>query len=188
MEKVELRIIALTNNESGKGSYVLILEEENGVRRLPIVIGPFEAQAIAIAIEQIPLTRPLTHDLFKNTLDAAGITIDHIFINRLLDGAFHAALVGKKADKQYLEVDSRSSDAIALAVRFGCPIYTTEAILREAGIMTGSVEINIKKTKKSLTDLSIQELEKLLEKALKNENYEQAAKIRDAIDNKNEEN
>ena len=124
MKKLELNIIALANSESSKGNYSLILEESKGFRRLPIVIGAFEAQAIAISLERMQPNRPLTHDLFKNTLELSGVVLTEIIISELKGGVFYAKLMGKKADGTPLEVDARSSDAIAMAVRFGCPIYT----------------------------------------------------------------
>ncbi|MEL6945252.1 MAG: bifunctional nuclease family protein, partial [Bacteroidota bacterium] len=126
MKEIELNIIALANAESSPGNYALILEEHKGFRRLPIIIGAFEAQAIAVSLERMQPNRPLTHDLFKNTLDEAGISIHKVLISALKEGVFHALIIGVKANGTLLEVDARTSDAIALAVRYGCPIFTTE--------------------------------------------------------------
>lgn len=184
MKKIELNIIALANSESSKGNYALILEEQDGFRRLPIIIGSFEAQAIAVALEKMQPNRPLTHDLFKNTLEASNISISEVIISRLEDGVFHATLVGAKSDGSTLEVDARSSDAIALAVRFGCPIFTTEAILGEAGTVLDSPSKSFTNKRGSLSDYSLEELEQLLTQVLAKEDYESASKIRDAIDKK----
>lgn len=184
MKKVELNIIALANSESSKGNYALILEEQNGFRRLPIIIGSFEAQAIAVSLEKMEPNRPLTHDLFKNTLDASGISISEIIISELVDGIFHATLIGKKADGSPLEVDARSSDAIALAVRFGCPIFTTEAIMETAGVVLDSPSKAFTNKRGKLSDYSLEELEQLLAQVLAKEDYESASKIRDAMKNK----
>jgi bifunctional DNase/RNase len=184
MKKVELNIIALANSESSKGNYALILEEQKGFRRLPIIIGGFEAQAIAVSLEKMQPNRPLTHDLFKKTLDLSGITISEVIISNLEGGIFHATLIGKKADGSSLEVDARSSDAIALAVRFGCPIFTTEAIMEEAGVVLDSPSKAFTNKRGKLSDYSQEELEQLLVQVLAKEDFESASKIRDALKNK----
>lgn len=176
-----MNIIALAGSESHPGNFALILEEQNGFRRLPIVIGPFEAQAIAVSLEKMQPNRPLTHDLFKNTLDAAGIVLTEVIISDLVEGTFHATLIGKKPDDAPLEIDARSSDAIAMAVRFGCPIFTTEAILQKAGIILDSPSKAFTNKRGKLSDYSLEELERLLEQVLAKEDYESASKIRDAI-------
>ena len=174
MKKVELNIIALANSESSKGNFSLILEEQKGFRRLPITIGPFEAQAIAIYLEKMQPNRPLTHDLFKSTLEASEVE----------DGIFHAKLIGKKQDGSPIEVDARSSDAIAMAVRFSCPIFTTEDIMQSAGVVLESPSKAFTNKRGSLSDYSMEELEQLLKQVLAKEDYESATKIRDAIDKK----
>ena len=184
MKKIELNIIAMANSESSKGNYVLILEEHNSFRRLPIIIGGFEAQAIAIFLEKMQPNRPMTHDLFKNTLDLSGITIAEVIISDLEGGIFRARLIGKKADGSPLEVDARSSDAIALAVRFGCPIFTTEAIMEEAGVVLDSPSKAFTNKRGKLSDYSLEELEQLLAQVLAKEDYESASKIRDVLKNK----
>lgn len=184
MKKVELNIIALANSESSQGNFALILEEQQGFRRLPIIIGPFEAQAIAVFLERMQPSRPLTHDLFKNTLEAAGVQLTEIVISSLENGIFHATIIGKKADGSLLEVDARSSDAIAIGVRFGCPIFTTETIMQEAGIVLDSPSKAFSNKRGNLSDYSIEELEQLLQRVLEKEDYESASKIRDAIKKK----
>ena len=181
MKKLELNIIALANSESSKGNYSLILEESKGFRRLPIVIGAFEAQAIAISLERMQPNRPLTHDLFKNTLELSGIVLTEIIISELKGGVFYAKLMGKKADGSPLEVDARSSDAIAMAVRFGCPIYTTENIMQQAGVVLESPSKAFTNKRGKLEDYSLDELEQLLRQVIAKEDYESASKIRNAI-------
>ena len=184
MKKVELNIIALANSESSKGNFSLILEEQKGFRRLPITIGPFEAQAIAIYLEKMQPNRPLTHDLFKSTLEASEVEIKEVIISELKDGIFHAKLIGKKQDGSPIEVDARSSDAIAMAVRFSCPIFTTEDIMQSAGVVLESPSKAFTNKRGSLSDYSMEELEQLLKQVLAKEDYESATKIRDAIDKK----
>jgi bifunctional DNase/RNase len=167
----------------------VVLGEEGGQRRLPIVIGGFEAQAIAVALENMIPNRPLTHDLFKNTLSSFNIQIKEVLINNLMDGIFYAKLICLKDNKEY-SIDSRTSDAIAMAVRFKAPIYTYEFIMEAAGVVLDDPDIEIKaqaekkapKSKeKSIQQLSDKALESLLEKALEKEDYEKAAEIRDEL-------
>ncbi|MEM6316554.1 MAG: bifunctional nuclease family protein [Bacteroidota bacterium] len=186
MKKVELNIIALANSESQKGNFALILEEQGGFRRLPIIIGGFEAQAIAIALEKMQPNRPMTHDLFKTTLNALGATLQEVIITKIVKGTFHATLMGTKSDNTPIQVDARSSDAIALAVRFGCPIYTTEEVLDAAGIILDSPSKAFTNKRGQLSDYSLEELERLLKQVLAKEDYESASKIRDAIRKKGE--
>ena len=184
MRKIPLNIIALSNTDSQPNSFVVILKEENGNRRLPVVIGGFEAQAIAIAIEQIKPNRPLTHDLFKNALIELGVKLKEIIISELKDGIFYATLVCTKPDGQSVKMDSRTSDALALAVRFECPIYVKAEILDEAGIQLESPGPSPEEgisPGPSLPKMSVEDLEKLLTEALENENYERAAEIRDEL-------
>ena len=181
MKKVELNIIALANSESSKGNFVLVLEEHNGLRRIPITVGSYEAQAIAVPLEKMQPTRPLTHDLLKNTIDSCNIRIEEILIGIMDNGIFNAVIVGKKPDKSNLEIDARASDAIALAVRIGCPIYTTEAVLKATGIVMDQPSKAFLNKRGQLEDYSRQELEKLLRQVLAKEDYESASKIRDAL-------
>lgn len=200
MEKIRLDIVALSSSESHVGHFVLILEEAAGSRRLPIVIGGPEAQAIALEIERIKPNRPMTHDLFFNTCHHFDIDLQEVLITDLQEGIFHASLVFEHHGETH-ELDARPSDGIALAVRFRVPIYTTEKILREAGIekspedifastyQEGETSENEKKqaneqekpSHSQSADEKIIELNQKLEAALLNEDYELAAKIRDSI-------
>jgi len=189
MQKIELEVVALTHSVTSSHNYAVILGEVNGDRKLPVVIGGFEAQAIAVAMEKMIPNRPLTHDLFKNTLDAFGIELKEIVINNLLDGIFYAQLICWDGKKEIV-IDSRTSDSIAMAVRFECPIFTMENIMQEAGMLLDpeeekkiSLEQKAKKSKKTKTfsDYSIDELNEMLDDVLDQEDYEKAAKIRDEI-------
>ena len=193
MKKIELDIVGLSYSQTQSGAYALVLGEINGRRRLPIIIGSFEAQAIAIEIEKMTPSRPLTHDLFKSFAEAYHISIQEVIIYNLVDGIFYSKLIctdGKKS----LEIDARTSDAIALAVRFDCPIYTYEFILSSAGIVIEGNEFvyleNISETTEESTPvnpaagfsaLSTDELKTKLQEALAEESYEKAAKIRDEL-------
>ncbi|QES89272.1 bifunctional nuclease family protein [Rhizosphaericola mali] len=200
MKKIEMEIIALSHSITQTHSYAVVLGEVNGLRRLPIVIGGFEAQAIAVALERMHPSRPLTHDLMKNFMNAFNIELMEININDLQEGIFHSKLVCIN-ERDTVEIDSRTSDAIALAVRFGCPIYTYENILDNAGIMMddsatslGQTEISISENSSldqspissgtSTTDLSsltMEELENKLTEVLDKEDYIAAIAIRDEI-------
>lgn len=190
MEKIKLEIIALSHSVTHSHNYAIILGEIGGTKRLPIVIGGFEAQAIAVALENMVPNRPLTHDLFKNTLESFNINIKEIIINQLTEGIFYSSLVCEKEGKEF-NIDSRTSDAIAMAVRFNSPIYTYSSILEIAG-----VEMEDSKTPKeteeknpksdtskkhSITEMNDKTLESLLQKALDREDYEKAAEIRDEL-------
>ncbi len=180
-DKIELNIIALSNSESQTGNFSLILEEHNGFRRLPIIIGPFEAQAIAVSLEKMQLKRPMTHDLFKLTLEQLGATLDEIIISDLIDNVFYSTFVYSLVDGDILRLDGRTSDAVAMAIRFDCPIYTTERIMSEAAFVldTGSKAFTRKRGR--LMEYSLEELEQLLAQVLAKEDYESAVKIRNAI-------
>ncbi len=190
MEKVELKFLRITYSHTHAGAYALILTEAHGERRLPIIIGGVEAQAIAIQVENIKPARPLTHDLFKNLGDALGITLKEVLINDLVEGIFHAKLVLEQHGQE-VEIDARSSDAIALALRFQCPIHTYEFILGAAGLKVdegeeareeGAAEPAERgKLARGIKGNSIEELKELLEQALQDEDYERASKIRDEI-------
>jgi uncharacterized protein len=193
MKKIELEIVAVSHSITQTHSYAVVLGEINGLRRLPIVIGAFEAQAIAVVLEQIPPTRPLTHDLMKNFMGAFNVDLMEVVINDFQEAIFYSKLVCiSEHDK--VEIDSRTSDALALAVRFGCPIYTYEHILDAAALSVdddGNDAIAAKDvgttgtTKPSdnndLRLLSLEELQKLLEEVLENEDYIRAIAIRDEI-------
>lgn len=198
MEKIALDIVGLSYSQTQSGAYALVLGEQDGNRRLPIIIGGFEAQAIAIELEDMTPSRPLTHDLFKSFADSFEINIEEVLIYNLMEGIFHAKLLCRQGDSQ-VEIDTRTSDAVALAVRFKCPIYTHEFILKEAGIIleegaeptatTGAkMPKKSKKEKKGIASLSLSELNEKLETALNTENYEEASRIRDEINKRGENN
>ena len=191
MKKIELEIVALSHSITQTHSYAVVLGEVNGLRRLPIVIGGFEAQAIAVALERMQPSRPLTHDLMKNFMMAFNVDLNEVIINDLQEGIFYSKLVCS-TDNDTVEIDSRTSDAVALAVRFGCPIYTFDNILDSAGILMeddekkkkttgGSISQTDSGTKDDLKKLSLTELETLLNDVLEHEDYIKAIAIRDEI-------
>lgn len=187
MKKIELEIVALSHSITQTHSYAVVLGEVNGLRRLPIVIGGFEAQAIAVALERMQPSRPLTHDLMKNFMMAFNIDLHEIIINDLQEGIFYSKLICS-SDKDTVEIDSRTSDAVALAVRFGCPIYTYDNILESAGILMDEDDkkkkVVVSHTDEGTDDLktmSVLELETLLNEVLEHEDYIKAASIRDEI-------
>ncbi len=191
MKKIELEIVALSHSITQTHSYAVVLGEINGLRRLPIVIGGFEAQAIAVALEHMQPSRPLTHDLMKNFMNAFGVELQEIIINDLQEGIFYSKLVCF-TENDTVEIDSRTSDALALAVRFGCPIYTYENILENAGIMmedgapkkNRGEAVGIEETGSGRDDLSvlnIEELNTLLNEVLEAEDYIRAIAIRDEL-------
>lgn len=192
MSRVKLNIIGLSSGQSS-GSYTLILGEHNGKRKLPIVIGSFEAQAIAIEIEKIIPFRPMTHDLFVSFAQTFAIDIVEVFIYDLVEGVFHAKLICEREGETY-EIDARTSDSIALAVRFKCPIFTLPEIMDEAGVqLDGMFDDeeeddmddfdlpNLTGMHSEFAILSIEQLEEKLEEALREEDYTKAAKIRDEL-------
>jgi uncharacterized protein len=194
MEKVELRFLRITYSHTHAGAYALILSEIEGDRRLPIIIGGVEAQAIAIQVENIKPARPLTHDLFKNVSDTLGITMKEVIINDLVEGIFHAKLVVEQNGTE-IEIDARSSDAIALALRFQCPIHTYEFILSAAGLKVEEGEEPQeaeheprKGGRKSTGSSSLEDLRKELQQALDHEDYEAASRLRDEIKRREESN
>lgn len=191
MKKIELEIIALSHSITQTHSYAVVLGEVNGLRRLPIVIGGFEAQAIAVALENMKPSRPLTHDLMKNFMNAFAVNLQEIVISDLQEGIFYSKLVCF-TENDTVEIDSRTSDALALAVRFGCPIYTYEHIIANAGIMmedsaekkqkaesVGAEERN--ESRDDLSSMSLEELQTLLDDVLEHEDYIRAIAIRDEI-------
>ena len=180
MDKIALEVVALTNSESHPGNYALILEEQQEQRRLPIIIGSFEAQAIAVTLENMTPKRPLTHDLFKHTLDALQATLREVLIYELVDDTFFTRMKLLDASGQTQTVEARTSDAIALAVRFGCPIYTYRAVLDAAGFIIQPSGAVIRKG--GLATYPIEELEALLLKVLAKEDYKSAARIQDVLD------
>lgn len=191
MQKVELEIVALSHSVTQSNSYAVILGEVNGTRRLPIVIGGFEAQAIAVALENMHPSRPLTHDLMKNFMTAFDIQLQEVYICDLQEGIFYSKLVCNTANDT-IEIDSRTSDALALAVRFGCPIYVHAPILDQAGLandteqkLTTSIATSTATPSKKLANLSLQELNDLLAEVLEQEDYIRAIDIRDEIKKRN---
>jgi uncharacterized protein len=193
MKKIKLEIIALSHSITHSHNYAIILGESNGTKRLPVVIGGFEAQSIAVALENMIPTRPLTHDLFKNTLQSFDIVLQEVIINQLQEGVFYSKLVFVKEGKEF-HIDSRTSDAIAMAVRYNAPIYTYNTIIDIAGVeiddnlfadkpqkITDSEE----QKSKPIADLNNAALKALLDKALEREDYEKAAQIRDEMKKRN---
>lgn len=193
MDKIKLEIIGMSYSQSQSGAYALILGEVGGKRRLPIIIGGFEAQAIAIELERMKPSRPLTHDLFKSFSDTFHITISEVIINKFLEGVFHAELICSDGNSQY-QIDARTSDAVAIALRFQCPIYTYEKIMASAGIVVDDQKETPQKekpkSKKTVTTVydqySVDELKEMLQKSVNNEEYEKASKIRDEIKRREE--
>jgi hypothetical protein len=195
MKKVKLDIIGLSYSQTQAGAYALVLGEVKGKRRLPIIIGGFEAQAIAIQLEKMTPSRPLTHDLFKNFADTFGIKLKEVIIYNLVEGIFYAKLICSADEEKEIEIDARTSDAIALAVRFDCLIFTYEFILSAAGIILedqpkeagiAAIEEPVvkkiaEKDDKDLTKKSTEELKELLKGAIDSENYERASRIRDEL-------
>ena len=197
MKKIELEIVALSHSITQTHSYAVVLGEVNGVRRLPIVIGGFEAQAIAVALETMQPSRPLTHDLMRNFMNSFRIELHEIIICDLQEGIFCSKLV-RSSDNDTIEIDSRTSDALALPVRFGCPIYTYENILSNAGILMEETEGEKKKKEKKealveeavsenadLKTMTLDELNSLLNEVLEQEDYVRAIAIRDEINSRN---
>lgn len=197
MKKIELEIIALSHSVTQSHSFAVVLGEVGGTRRLPIVIGGFEAQAIAVALDNMKPSRPLTHDLLKTICDTFDVILEYIYISKLLDGVFYSNLVCRKGD-EYFEIDSRTSDALALAVRFDCPIYVEESILSEAGVEAdpnegeenseqneGDQDItelaSTQPTSSNFGEMNVGDLQTQLQQAIDGEDYERAARIRDEL-------
>ncbi|MCG8576614.1 MAG: bifunctional nuclease family protein [Flavobacteriales bacterium] len=198
MEKIELKIIGLSYSQTQSGAYALVLSEMKGNRRLPIIIGGFEAQSIAIELEKMKPSRPLTHDLFKTFADSFHIKIKEVIIYNLVEGVFYSKLVCDR-EGEIIEIDARTSDAIAIGIRCSCPVYSYEHILSSAGIQLEdemSAEVNddpeeiveassATKEGNELSALSVEDLEKMLEEAIAKEDYEKASEIRDEIQKRN---
>lgn len=203
MGKVKLNVLGISYSQTQSGAYALVLAEEEGSRRIPIIVGGFEAQAIAIELEGLNPPRPLTHDLFKKFSDSYGIRLLEVNIHKLEEGVFFANVLFDNGDKQ-ISLDARTSDAIALALRFKCPIFTTEEIVEKAGIVLDfdqttpgpvdddddddsldneemDIPVSESPSKLNLAGKSMEELKSMLEIAVGNEDYEMASKIRDEI-------
>ena len=204
MKKVQLEIAGLSYSHTQSGAYALVFNEAEGTRRLPIIIGGTEAQAIAIELEGMTPSRPLTHDLFKSFAEEFQFTVEEIIIYNLIEGIFFSKLICKNKDGNSVEIDSRTSDAVALAVRFKCPIFTYEFILSSAGIILEEEDIEESEDKEDISKteipselpieiedtpseskMTLEELEEELNNAIENEEYEKASKLRDIINNRN---
>lgn len=195
MDKIELKIIGLSYSQTQSGAYALVLSEKEGSRRLPIIIGGFEAQSIAIELENMKPSRPLTHDLFKAFTDAYKVTIKEIVIYNLVEGVFYSKIICSNGEGD-IEIDARTSDSIAIGLRAGAPVFTFEHILSSAGIQLDGDELleeasaTAQKTEKPTPEdenkpiHTLEELELMLQKAIDNEEYERASKIRDEINNR----
>jgi len=210
VDKIKLDILGLSSSQSQSGSFALVLGEENGNRRLPIIIGMFEAQAIAIEIEKVVPNRPMTHDLFKSFAGAFNYSVEEILISDLKEGVFFSKIICSDGIRQ-VEIDARPSDAIAIGIRFDVPIYTYETILSEAGIVLNEFndeedgedddddeaegdEVESSYVKKesmastsedSIKNYSTDQLKSMLDDAIQKEDYEKAARIRDELNNRN---
>ncbi len=190
MDKIRLEILGMSYSQSQSGAYALILGEAEGKRRLPIIIGGFEAQAIAIELEKMKPARPLTHDLLKSVAIAFNITVTEVIINKFFEGVFYAQLVCDNG-KQVIEIDSRTSDAVAIAIRFSCPIYTYENIMSAAGIIIQDDKVQAEATSEEMfktesnenpyENYTLKELQDMIQKAIESEEYEKASTIRDEI-------
>jgi len=204
MNKVKINVLGISYSQTQTGAYALVLAEENGRRRIPIIVGGFEAQAIAIQLEGLKPPRPLTHDLFLNFAHIFNIDLLEVTVYKLEEGVFYSKLTCDDGQR-IIEIDARTSDAIALALRFKCPIYTTEEILRKAGIIldfekeaavqpgndplqaAGKIKVQDDSFMEELKKNNLQELKDMLNEAVKEENYEKASKIRDEINRRKNE-
>ena len=207
MKKIQLEILGLSSSQSQSGSFALILGGKNGNRRLPIIIGMFEAQSIAIQIEKISPNRPLTHDLFKSFAEHVHVVILEVVISDLKEGVFYSRIVCSDGATTF-EIDARPSDAIAIGLRFGVPIFTVESVLSEAGIILSDLDESLDESdddddedddddsdssrggrssepREPSGQVSLDELTKMLAQALEKEDYEKAAKIRDELNKRN---
>jgi uncharacterized protein len=197
MNKIRLNVLGISYSQTQTGAYALVLAEENGKRRIPIIVGGFEAQAIAIQLEGLKPPRPLTHDLFYNFAKSFSIELIEVTIHKLEEGVFHSKLTCQN-DDQTIEIDTRTSDAIALALRFKCPIFTTTDIIERAGIVLDfeqnnesfdesnekepkNIDIEDEFSVKNLAQYDNTELKRMLDDAVKNEDYEKASMIRDEM-------
>lgn len=200
MGKIKLNVLGLSYSQTQTGAYALVLSEEDGDRRIPIIIGGVEAQSIAIQLEELDPPRPLTHDLFKSFAEAFNVSVTEVNIYRLEEGIFYSELICEKGSNR-IRIDSRTSDAVAIALRFKCPIYTTDEIIEKAGIVLSiegepqeptitapTAEYSSRETSSSseYSDYSIAQLQGMLEDAIRDEDYEKASLIRDELDKRGE--
>lgn len=199
MSKIKLNVLGISYSQTQTGAYALVLAEEDGKRRIPIIVGGFEAQAIAIQLEGLKPPRPLTHDLFYNFAKSFEINILEVTIHKLEEGVFHSKLTCYDGDKK-IEIDTRTSDAIALALRFKCPIYTSTDIIDRAGIVLDfeqeadeleeeettekNIEIEDDSSDSNIAGMNDNDLNQLLQKAIKDEDYEKASRIRDELNHR----
>ncbi|MBI2968351.1 MAG: bifunctional nuclease family protein [Bacteroidetes bacterium] len=196
MKKIRIEILGLSFSQSQSGAYTLVLGEYKGRRRLPIVIGSFEAQSIAIELEKMTPSRPLTHDLFKSFAKAFSVKVKEVVIYNIIEGVFYARLVCENHKGGEIEIDARTSDAVAIALRFSCPIFTYDSVLNQAGVFLGEKGLEpveeVKTPEKNprgkpsgdigdLRDYTMKELNEILDKAVRDEAYERASLIRDEI-------
>lgn len=179
-DKIELSIAALASSETQPGHFTLVLEDVQQQRRIPLIIGANEAQAIAMSMEKMQPARPFTHDLLKNTVEALDARLEEVLIFQLQNEVFYARLLLRKSTGEAVELDARPSDAIALAVRFDAPVYSYESVINRAGILIANLETRIKKG--SLAEYSLDELEDLLQRLVAKEDYESAKRIKDYLD------
>lgn len=191
-DRIQLEISGLSYSQTQTGAYALVLSETSGNRSLPIIIGSFEAQAIAIELEEMKPSRPLTHDVFKDFAKAFNIDLHEVEIYNLLEGVFYAKLICVGPTGEKIEIDARTSDAIALAVRFKCPVYTQEFILKNAGVIIDEdaeikaseeddIEVEITEDENPLSSKTVEQLQEMLVDALDKEDYELASKVRDEL-------
>ena len=183
MQKIRLNVLGISVSQTQSGAYALVLAEENGERKIPIIIGPVEAQSIAVQLEGLKLPRPLTHDLIKNIAREFNIALLEVTIYKLEEGIFYSELLWEMGGKK-IRIDSRTSDAVALALRFRCPIYISEGILKKAGIVLGVENENFSDEESespAYSQYSQNDLNEMLDEAIQNENYEKASAIRDEL-------
>lgn len=192
MEKIKLEIVGISYSQSQSGAYALVLGEIDGERRLPIIIGGFEAQAIAVELEKMKPARPLTHDLLKNLAKTFRLNIEEVIIHDFNLGIFYAKLTVSNENGEIHEIDARTSDAVALALRFNCPIFTTEKVMTVAGIKLSDTDEEDEETEENndsvdennLKDYTVDELQEMLQSAIDNEEFEKASLIRDELKNR----
>ena len=186
MKKIEVMVTALSSSESSPGNFVLVLEAPETKQKMAIIIGAFEAQAIAIHMERMQLPRPLTHDIFKTSILELGAALKEVIIHNIIDGMFHAWLILQTKEKEEKKIDARASDAMALAIRFDCPVYVYDFVLSEAAIAEDASRKSL--LKGSVSEYTLDELQSLLTDLLAKEDYESASRIRDMIKKREDKN